>query len=229
MRTPYDGGVQHARPRQIGWVRLRARDDRATVHVVSRGSERLPVAGGRQHVTAAETRGANGRSGLADHRHGLRRGQTRPRPAIVRTQRGIAHHQLDPVERHAQFFREGLGEQRARSLPHVHLARERAVGAVLGDLHAHGHVLPLRTHGDEQEETAAEDLQKVAAIRRERVQQVEDLVALGLELLLEALLVGTPEVVSHDALAPSLHLPRVRPPRSSDRSRTGRCARRARL
>jgi hypothetical protein len=229
MGTPHDGGVQHARCREIRRVLPGARHDGHAVDVGHRGPEYPPRGWRGERVAALRAYRANRSGRLPDDGHRLRRRQARPRAAVVRAQRRIAHDELHPFDRHPELFGEGLRQQRARALPHLHLAGERAVRAVVGHLHAHGHVRALRPHRDEEEEAAAECLEERAPIGCQAVEQIDDLVALGLEVLFETLLVASSEVVSHGAAPSRSPRPRHAPRRRcAGRCRSGRDACRAR-
>ncbi len=61
-------------------------------------------------------------------------GERAERAHVPRTRRGVAHHDVDRLERHTQFFGGHLGQRRYDPLPHLDLARVERDGAVFGDM-----------------------------------------------------------------------------------------------
>ena len=213
VRSADDGGVHDAGGLEIARVLLCAGDDGGAVDVFHGRAEHLPARRRGERIAVAAARGPNRRGCLPDDGHRLRRRQARPRPTVVRAQERIAHDQLHALYGHAQFFGERLRQQRPRSLTHLDLARKGAERAIVCHLHADGDVSILGADGDEEQQPAAEGLEERAPVWRQRLEQCEDLITLGLERLLKTLLVGRAQVFSHGGAPRASPRPRRAPPR----------------
>lgn len=127
-----------------------------------RGHLHQELAAGDCHVAQLGCHG--GRSATAEGSH------------VPRDKIGIAHDHGDGIERHAEFFGDGLSERSADVLADFNLAgedfdvavgvdmqpRADVCGQLVGAGTAPGFLRPRRHRGEAYEQTAAEKLQEVA-------------------------------------------------------------------